>query len=63
VAVELFLALNGWALQVSDADAVVTLLAVADGDLDEGALAAWLRDHIAPRPPAQPALAHDVTGP
>lgn len=49
VAVELFLALNGWRLTADDADCVLTMLAVASGILDEAALAAWLRGHIQPR--------------
>lgn len=49
VAVELFLALNGWDLLASDADCVVTMLNLAVGDLEEAAFAAWLRGHIAPR--------------
>jgi death-on-curing protein len=49
VAVELFLALNGWALAASDADCVLTMLAVAAGEIDEATFAAWLRDHIARR--------------
>lgn len=43
VAVELFLVLNGYELVASDADCVLTMLAVAAGDLDETAFAAWLR--------------------
>lgn len=49
VAVELFLALNGWALAATDADCVLTMLALAAGDLDEPGFADWLRDHIARR--------------
>jgi death-on-curing protein len=49
VAVELFLALNGWELLASDADCIVTMLGVAAGDMEEPAFAAWLRNHIAPR--------------
>jgi death on curing protein len=49
VAVELFLALNGWALGATDADCVLTMLALAAGDIDETTFAAWLRDHIARR--------------
>ena len=49
VAVELFLALNGWALTAQDADCVLTMLALAAGDIDEATFAAWLRDHIARR--------------
>ncbi len=43
VAVELFLALNGYALTASDADCVLTMLGVAAGDIDEVAFAAWIR--------------------
>jgi death-on-curing protein len=45
VATELFLALNGWALHASDADCVLTMLAVAAGDITEAAFADWLRQH------------------
>ena len=43
VAVELFLALNGSVLTASDADCVMTMLAVAGSDLDEAGFAAWIR--------------------
>ncbi len=43
VAVELFLALNGSVLTASDADCVMTMLAVASGDLHEAGFAAWIR--------------------
>ncbi|WP_295853304.1 type II toxin-antitoxin system death-on-curing family toxin [uncultured Xylophilus sp.] len=46
VAVELFLALNGYTLDADDADCVMTMLAVASGTLDETAFAAWVRSHI-----------------
>ncbi|MFM7506411.1 MAG: type II toxin-antitoxin system death-on-curing family toxin, partial [Rubrivivax sp.] len=49
VAVELFLALNGFILAADDADCVITMLAVAAGTLDEAAFAAWLRAHSRPR--------------
>lgn len=49
VAVELFLALNGLRLDADDADCVLTLLAVAAGDLDEAAFAAWIRTHTSAR--------------
>jgi death on curing protein len=49
VAVELFLALNGHSLTAGDADCVMTMLALAAGDLEEAAFAAWLREHIAKR--------------
>ena len=49
VAVELFLALNGWALDAGDADCVMTMLALAAGEIDEPTFAAWLREHVARR--------------
>ena len=45
VAAELFLQLNGWRLVVDDADCVLTMLAVATGDITEDAFADWLRLH------------------
>lgn len=45
VAAELFLRLNGWRLNADDASCVVTMLAVAAGDITEEAFAAWLRAH------------------
>ena len=44
---ELFLALNGHRLAASDADCVLTFLALAAGELDEDGLAAWFRGQIA----------------
>jgi death on curing protein len=49
VAVELFLELNGFELQASDADCVMTMLAVAAGQMDEAAFARWLRQHTRER--------------
>lgn len=49
VCMELFLALNGLELRANDVECVLTMLAVAAGELDEAALAAWLRAHGAPR--------------
>jgi len=49
VAVELFLFLNGYELMASDADCVLTMLAVAAGDLDEAGFAAWIRNNVKPR--------------
>lgn len=43
VAVELFLVLNGYELRASDADCVLTMLAIAAGEIDEAAFAAWIR--------------------
>ena len=45
VAAELFLRLNGQVLQADDASCVLTMLAVAAGDMPEEAFAAWLRAH------------------
>jgi len=45
LAVGLFLALNGWRLVASQADATLTVLAVAAGQIDEAAFARWLREH------------------
>ncbi len=49
VAVELFLALNGFDLLATDAECVVNMLNVAAGDIDEAAFGAWTRAHIQPR--------------
>lgn len=43
VTAELFLCLNGYDLMAEDADCVLTMLAVAAGDI-----AAWLRHHAQP---------------
>jgi death-on-curing protein len=45
VAVELFLALNGYRLVADDSDCVMTMLAVAAGDIDETKFAGWIRAH------------------
>lgn len=47
VIMETFLVLNGHALTANDAELVVAVLALAAGDLSEGELADWLRDHLA----------------
>ena len=48
VATMLFLRLNDWQFVASDADCVLTMLAVATGDLSENDFADWLRQHAAP---------------
>src|SRR6218665_1182405 len=48
--VALFLYLNGPRLQADQADATLTMLAVAAGDIPEDAFASWLRAYLAPRP-------------
>jgi death-on-curing protein len=50
VVCETFLMLNGWSLTASDAELVVTFLALAAGALSEEELTEWLRDHLAPAP-------------
>jgi len=49
VAAELFLRLNGHQLVADDADCVLTMLAVAAGDLTEEEFAAWLRRYTVAR--------------
>lgn len=46
VAMEVFLDLNGWELGASDEACVLTMLALAAGQLEEEALAQWMRDHL-----------------
>ncbi len=41
----LFLYLNGYRLKADQAEATVTMLAVASGDMLEAELAAWIRSH------------------
>jgi len=45
VAVGLFLELNGYTLEAADADCVITMLAVAAGEITEPEFAAWIREH------------------
>ncbi len=45
VVAETFLMLNGWALTASDAELVVTFLALGAGELSEDELADWFRQH------------------
>ncbi|MNT16726.1 Toxin Doc [compost metagenome] len=49
VAMEVFLDLNGFELVASDHDCVLITLKLAEGGLDEDALAQWIREHLAPR--------------
>lgn len=46
VAVELFLACNGFELTADDADCALTMLGVAAGDITEVDFATWLRARI-----------------
>ena len=45
LAVGMFLVLNGWRLTAPQADATLTMLAVASGQMDETTFARWLRQH------------------
>jgi len=49
LATGLFLYLNGYRLQVSQADATLTMYAVAAGKMDEATFADWLRKHCIKR--------------
>ncbi len=49
VAVELFLLLNGFELTAGDGDCVLTIVALADGTLQESEFAVWVRGHSKPR--------------
>ena len=49
VAVELFLSLNGFNLTATDVDCVITMLALAAGELREKAFTRWLRANTTPR--------------
>lgn len=49
VAMAVFLMLNGYQLDVPEADAVITMLALAAGDRTEDEIAAWCRAHARPR--------------
>jgi len=46
VVAEIFLRLNGHVSRATDADAILTFLALASGDLSEGGLADWYRATI-----------------
>lgn len=43
VAVELFLMLNHYLLKANDVDCILTMLAVAAGEMDEASFANWIR--------------------
>lgn len=46
LSVGLFLAMNGYRLMTTQADATVVMLALAAGELDEAEFGGWLRTHI-----------------
>jgi death on curing protein len=45
VSVELFLMLNGCKLTATDSDCILTMLAVAGGDMNEADFASWIRSN------------------
>ena len=45
IAMFAFLRLNGWRIRAPEPEVVTLMIAVADGSVDENALAAWLRSH------------------
>lgn len=47
LAVGLFLYLNGFRLQATQAEATLTMLALAGSEITEAEFAAWIRDHAA----------------
>lgn len=49
VSVELFLRLNGYHLSADDSACVLTMLAVAAGEMDEASFDDWLRRHCVKR--------------
>lgn len=46
VAARTFLLLNGFDLKATPADKYITILKLAEGNLTEDELAAWLREHV-----------------
>lgn len=44
---ETFLVLNGYVLTATDAELVITFVAIAAGEFSEEELTAWFRDHLA----------------
>jgi death-on-curing protein len=41
-----FLGINGYTFEATDAEVVTTFLALAAGEVSEGQLAEWIRDHF-----------------
>lgn len=48
VAAAVFLDLNGWELDAPEPDVVLTMLALASGELEEEDLSRWIRAHLRP---------------
>ena len=49
LAIGLFLMVNGFRLNATQAEATLTIQDVAAGEIDEATLAQWIRTHIQPR--------------
>ena len=49
LAAGLFLAINGWKLVTTQAEATLAMLALASGELEESEFATWIRDRIQAR--------------
>lgn len=49
LSVGLFLALNGYRLVATQAEATLAMMSLAAGELKEEEFAAWLRGHLEPR--------------
>jgi death-on-curing protein len=49
LATGLFLALNGYRLKTTQADATLTVIALAAGEIDEAAFASWIRERSVKR--------------
>lgn len=49
LAVGIFLMVNGFRLTATQVEATLTIFAVASGEMDEAAFAAWLRSHLTER--------------
>jgi len=49
VVMELFLELNGWRLEASDADCITAMEALAAGQFPENSFAKWAREHLVER--------------
>lgn len=49
LSVGMFLALNGYRLAATQAEATVAMLSLASGELDEAEFAGWLRQHLVTR--------------
>jgi len=49
LAVGMFLMVNGVRLNATQVDATLTMFALASGEMDEAAFAAWLRSHLTQR--------------